>query len=56
MRTLLRLATAALAASAHAADPQSYADTDKFVVRHVALDLRTDFEARRREGTVDLTV
>jgi leukotriene-A4 hydrolase len=56
MRTLLLLATAALAASAHAADPHSYADTDKFVVRHVALDLRTDFEARRLEGTVDLTV
>jgi leukotriene-A4 hydrolase len=39
-----------------AADPHSYAEIDKFVVRHVAIDLRTDFEERRLEGTVELAV
>ena len=56
MRTYVLLATAVLGASAHAADPHSYAETDKFIVRHVALDLRTDFEAHRLEGTAELTV
>jgi leukotriene-A4 hydrolase len=56
MRPYLLLATAVLAVNAHAADPHSYAETDKFVVRHVALDLRTDFEAHRLEGTAELTV
>jgi leukotriene-A4 hydrolase len=56
MRTYLLLATAVVAVNAHAADPHSYAETDKFVVRHVALDLRTDFEAHRLEGTAELTV
>jgi aminopeptidase N len=56
MRTYLLLATAVLAVNAHAADPHSYAETDKFVVRHVAIDLRTDFEAHRLEGTAELTV
>jgi len=42
--------------TAHAADPHSYADTGKFVVRHVALDLSTDFEAHRLAGTAELTV
>ena len=47
----------ALAGTAHAAaDPHSYAETDKFIVRHVAIDLRTDFEAHRLEGTAELTV
>ncbi|MCA1481208.1 hypothetical protein, partial [Bradyrhizobium sp. NBAIM08] len=32
------------------------AETDKFIVRHVAIDLRTDFEAHRLEGTAELTV
>ena len=56
MRAYILLATAVLGASAHAADPHSYAETDKFIVRHVALDLRTDFEAHRLEGTAELTV
>ena len=56
MRTLILLASAALATMAHAADPHSYAETDKFLVRHVALDLRADFEAHRLEGTAELTV
>ena len=56
MRTSLLLAIAVLAFNAHAADPHSYAETDKFIVRHVALDLRTDFEAHRLEGTAELTV
>ena len=37
-------------------DPHSYADPDQFLVRHVALDLRADFEAHRLEGTAELTV
>jgi aminopeptidase N len=56
MRSLILLATAVLGASAHAADPHSYAETDKFIVRHVALDLRADFDAHRLEGTAELTV
>ena len=56
MRALILLTTTLLAATAHAADPHSYAETDKFIVRHVALDLRTDFEAHRLEGTAELTV
>ena len=45
------------AASAHAAaDPHSYAETGKFVVRHVDIDLRADFSAHRLEGTAELTV
>ena len=39
-----------------ATDPHSYAEPDKFLVRHVDLDLRADFEAHRLEGTADLTV
>ncbi len=39
-----------------AGDPHSYAETDKFIVRHVAIDLRADFEAHRLEGTAELTV
>ncbi len=56
MRTLILVTTAAVASMAHAADPHSYAETDKFVVRHVALDLRADFEAHRLAGTAELTV
>jgi aminopeptidase N len=39
-----------------AADPHSFAQPDKFLVRHVALDLSADFEARRLAGTAELTV
>ncbi|MGQ0429420.1 MAG: leukotriene A4 hydrolase C-terminal domain-containing protein [Gammaproteobacteria bacterium] len=39
-----------------AADPHSYAEPDKFLVRHVALDLTADFEARRLEGIAELAV
>jgi aminopeptidase N len=39
-----------------AADPHSFAQADKFLVRHVALDLSADFEARRLAGTAELTV
>jgi len=38
------------------ADPHSFAEPDKFLVRHVDLDLRADFDARRLEGTAELTV
>jgi len=45
----------AFAASA-ADDPHSYAEPDKFLVRHVALDLTAFFELHRLKGTVELTV
>jgi aminopeptidase N len=51
----LLLALAAVS-PAQAADPHSYADPDRFLVRHVALDLRADFEAYRLDGTAELTV
>jgi hypothetical protein len=50
------LLTAALPFAAAAADPHSYAEPERFLVRDVALDLRADFEARRLEGSADLTV
>jgi leukotriene-A4 hydrolase len=57
MRHYSLVLTLALAGTAHAlADPHSYAETHKFIVRHVTIDLRTDFEARRLEGTAELTV
>lgn len=37
-------------------DPHSYSEPGRFLVRHVALDLRADFAAHRLEGTADLTV
>ncbi|MGQ0385252.1 MAG: leukotriene A4 hydrolase C-terminal domain-containing protein [Gammaproteobacteria bacterium] len=49
---MLILSTAAAAA----ADPHSYAEPGKFLVRHVAIDLKADFEAQRLEGIADLTV
>ncbi len=51
---LLMLAFANLATAAH--DPHSYAELDRFQVRHVALDLLADFTAHRLEGNVELTV
>jgi leukotriene-A4 hydrolase len=39
-----------------AADPHSFAQPGKFLVRHVELDLTADFEARRLAGTAELTV
>lgn len=57
---MLRLATfvllTALAQAATAADPHSYAEPDRFLVRHVSLDLTADFESHRLEGTADLAV
>jgi aminopeptidase N len=38
------------------ADPHSYAEPDKFRVRHVALDLTADFESHRLDGTAELVV
>ncbi len=43
-------------ASAHAADPHSYGEPDRFLVRHVDLDLRADFAEHRLDGTAELTV
>ncbi len=56
MRYVILLLASAFTAAASAADPHSYAETDKFIVRHVAIDLRADFEAHRLEGTAELTV
>jgi aminopeptidase N len=50
------LGCCAAAAAVAAPDPHSNADPSQFVVRHVALDLETDFVARRLRGAVDLTV
>jgi aminopeptidase N len=52
---LLSLIVIATSASA-GPDPHSYAEPGRFLVRHVALDLRADFAAHRLEGTADLTV
>jgi aminopeptidase N len=46
----------AFAGTASAGDPHSYAEPDRFLVRHVALDLSADFAAHRLEGTAELTV
>jgi len=43
-------------ATAGARDPHSYAEPDRFLIRHVALDLNADFAAHRLEGTAELTV
>jgi aminopeptidase N len=37
-------------------DPHSYAEPGRFLVRHVALDLRADFNAHRLEGAAELSV
>ena len=50
------LALSAFSLAASAADPHSFAQPDKFLVRHVALDLAADFEAHRLAGTAELTV
>ncbi|MBX3704074.1 MAG: M1 family metallopeptidase [Steroidobacteraceae bacterium] len=50
------LALALPVAGAAAADPHSYADPGRFLVRHVSLALTADFEAQRLEGTAELTV
>lgn len=52
----LLLALTLLARPAAAADPHSYADPDRFRVRHVALVLDADFESHRLAGTAELTV
>lgn len=43
-----------MATDAAAVDPHSYAEPDRFVVRHASLDLRADFDARRLEGSIEL--
>jgi aminopeptidase N len=56
MRTIVLIAAAAVVTPVFAADPHSYAETDKFVVRHVDIDLAADFESHRLAGTAELTV
>lgn len=47
----------ALAARAvFAADSHSYSNPDSIVVRHLALELEADFDAKRLKGRADLTV
>ncbi len=48
--------SALLMTAALAADPHSYANLDEVRVRHAELDLRVDFEQRRLEGFVELTL
>ena len=45
-----------LAQAAPAADPHSYAEPDRFLVRHVSLALAADFESHRLDGTAELAV
>jgi len=58
MRTpiVLLLMLALADTSTAAGDPHSYAEPDRFLVRHVALDLNADFAEHRLEGTAELTV
>lgn len=57
MKAMFILFTCLAAAPAmSAADPHSYAEPDKFLVRHVAFDLTAFFEAHRLKGSVELTV
>jgi aminopeptidase N len=57
---MLRLAAfllmSAVAQAATAADPHSYAEPDRFLVRHLSLALTADFASRRLEGSAELTV
>ena len=56
-RLFALLSVFAIAGSASAGeDPHSYAEPGRFLVRHVALDLRADFKAHRLEGMAELTV
>jgi aminopeptidase N len=55
-KIIAMLAMAALSATAAAKDPHSYAEPARFLVQHVDLDLRADFESRRLDGTALLTV
>lgn len=50
------LAIAALPLAASAGDPHSYAEPDRFLIRHIALDLTADFAARRLAGYAELIV
>ena len=57
MRKILGIVLLFAATSAAAAgDPHSYAEPDKFLVRHVSLDLTAFFELHRLKGTAELTV
>src|SRR4026207_2123562 len=57
MRKILCLLLMSFATTAvPATDPHSYAEPDKFLVRHVSLDLTAFFELHRLQGTAELTV
>jgi aminopeptidase N len=56
MKTLAILGLLLATTASAAGDPHSYAEPDKFLVRHVALDLTVFFEAHRLKGVADLTV
>src|SRR3954453_18776340 len=53
---LLAIATIAAPALALPRDVHSYAETDKVVVRALALDLAVDFERRELAGTAELAL
>ena len=56
MKILALLGFLAATPALASADPHSYAETDKFRVRHVSLDLTAFFEAHRLKGVAELTV
>jgi aminopeptidase N len=56
MRYLIALLVSLAATAAHSADPHSYAEPDKFLVRHVSLDLTAFFELHRLKGVAELVV
>ena len=56
MKLLAFLSLLFAATATAAGDPHSYAEPDKFLVRHVSLDLTAFFEAHRLKGVAELTV
>ena len=56
MKHIMAILALSLLSAPAVADRHSFAEPEKFLVRHVDLDLRADFDARRLEGTAELTV
>ncbi len=56
-RLAVLLLTMVFADTAIAArDPHSYAEPERFLIRHIELDLSADFVAHRLEGSAELTI
>src|SRR4029453_15694333 len=56
MKKLPTFLVVLMAMPAMAADPHSYAEPGRFLVRHVSVDLTALFELHRLKGTTELTV